>query len=91
MELVNVVEKAVWQNIDAIMAEKPDMCKCPKCRADVAAVALNNIKPRYTVSEAGAVITRAEILDQSIMVNIMVAIAMAVEQVYQKPRHDGSC
>lgn len=88
MEVTNVAEKAVWENIDSVIAQKPNMCKCPKCRADVAAFALNSIKPRYTVSEAGTIMTRAELLDPSSMANILVALATAVELVSRKPRHD---
>lgn len=35
----------------------------------------------------GHAITRAEIMDQAFLVNVLVAIAQGVEQVYGNPRH----
>lgn len=88
MDVNNVVEKLVWENLDSVMEQKPHMCRCDRCRADVAALALNHLKPRYAVSRMGHAITRAEILDQGFLVNVLVAIARGVEQVSSNPRHN---
>ncbi|HWP95972.1 MAG TPA: late competence development ComFB family protein [Syntrophomonadaceae bacterium] len=88
MQICNVVETMVWENIDAVMDSK-QMCRCPKCRADVAAFALNNLQPRYTVSQMGTTITRTQVLSQSVVTSILVALARAVEIVSSNPRHDG--
>lgn len=88
MKVNNVVETLVWEHLDSVIEQKPEMCRCSRCRADVAALALNHLRPRYAVSQMGTTITRAEILDQGVLVNILVAIASAVEQVWQNPRHE---
>lgn len=88
MDVSNVVEKLVWEHLDSVMAQKPDICRCTRCRADVVALALNHLKPRYAVSPMGHAITRAEIMDQAFLVNVLVAIAQGVEQVYKNPHHD---
>jgi competence protein ComFB len=88
MQVSNVVERMVWENIDTVLSHK-QMCCCPKCRADVAAFALNNLKPRYTVSQMGSTITRADILSQNVITSILVALAQAAEVVSANPRHSG--
>ena len=75
-------------DVNNVVAQKPDMCRCARCQADVVALALNHLKPRYAVSPMGYAITRAEIMEQAFLVNVLVAIAQGVEQVYRNPHHD---
>ena len=89
MQVTNIIEGIVWENIDSVIAKKAGCCKCDRCRADIAALALNNLKPRYTVSHVGSVISRSEFINQSAVANILVALTRAVEVVCANPRHHG--
>ncbi|MGR6835138.1 late competence development ComFB family protein [Syntrophomonas erecta] len=88
MKIKNIAEDMVWQELDTVLKAKPGACDCSKCRADIAAYALNHIQPRYVVSNTGATITRAEFLDRDLHTVVIVALAEAVEVVTKNPRHD---
>jgi len=88
MKVVNIVEKAVLDSLDEVMAHKPQICKCDKCLADIVAYALNKLQPRYVVSEKGSTIAKAAYLEKNIQVALLVAVAEAIEQVNANPRHD---
>lgn len=84
--LINVVEKAVWELMDRVL-EDHDICKCEKCRVDIAALALNRLKPRYVVTKMGETIARADTLDQKSYIAVIVALAKAAKTVGANPKH----
>ncbi|HCF51547.1 MAG TPA: competence protein ComFB [Syntrophomonas sp.] len=88
--IVNVVEQAVWDLMRRVLEEKHGICTCPKCQADIAALALNNLKPRYVTSAKGEALARADSLDQTTYIAVLVALAKAIEQVAPNPRHEVS-
>ena len=48
--LVNEAEELVVAEIGRQLPEYPDLCTCSECILDVAAYALNRVRPRYRVS-----------------------------------------
>lgn len=88
MKAVNILEKEVWEALDEVLNHKPGACKCDKCRADIAAYALNKLQPRYVVSSKGETLARAESLTNNFRVTLTIALAEAVEIVSSNPRHD---
>ncbi len=86
-KLTNVIEVFVFDLMDSILKTKTEMCTCDKCKADIAAVALNQLKPRYVTSQLGDVITRTEIMDSDLRTAIVVSLTEAVELVAKSPRH----
>ncbi len=88
MNVVNIVERLVWNNVDEVMNHKPGICHCEKCRADIVAYALNHLTPRYVVSQKGEVLAKAASLGQAYHTALLVALAEAVEVVSAHPRHE---
>lgn len=48
MVLVNLMEELVINKLDSTL-DRFNCCKCDKCKKDIAALALNRLKPRYVV------------------------------------------
>ena len=88
MKVINVVESMVWEAMDSVLEQKPGICDCEKCRADIAAYALNKLSPHYAVSKLGEVLVKTGSLDRDIHVAILVALTEAVEIVSANPRHE---
>lgn len=88
VEVKNVMEDIVWQNIDRVLQEVPDVCQCEKCRSDIAAYALNHLKPRYATTHRGEIISKASTLETQQYLDVITALTMAVKQVGKNPRHD---
>ncbi|BCV25051.1 late competence development ComFB family protein [Gelria sp. Kuro-4] len=87
MQLVNCMEAAVAAHFSEVARRFPEACRCPRCRLDVLALALNALPPRYVVSETGEVYARAEQLSQQYNADIAIALTRAFSQVLAAPRH----
>ncbi len=82
----NLIEEIV---VDAVpeYLQKEGMCNCDQCKLDVAAIALNNLPPRYIVTAKGASYAKADMLDMQKYIDIIGAITKAIRLVKEHPRH----
>lgn len=87
MQLINFTEKRVWETLDEMLEEKTGICKCERCRLDIAAMALNRLKPNYAVSKHGNVYARIKMLGQQTCADVVAEVAKALEQVTARPHH----
>lgn len=87
MKAINIVEKLVWDKMDEVLEHKPEMCKCDKCKADIAAYSLNRLHPRYVASQQGELYARAEYLGTDFSTALIVVLTEAIEVVSKNPKH----
>lgn len=83
---VNVMEEIVKYNALPLM-ESLGVCTCQHCVNDVIALSLNQMPPRYVVTEKGTLFTKASAYESQHSVDILSAIAKACMQVKNSPRH----
>src|SRR5208283_5596400 len=57
--LVNEAERMVLQELEDQLKTAVGVCTCQECVLDMAAFALNNVKPAYRVSLMGSVYARS--------------------------------
>lgn len=88
MLLRNVTQDIVFEKMEEMLRHYPEVCHCVRCRLDIAAIALNNLPPRYVVSERGAALTRASGLDVQITADTVCELTRAIELVRREPRHE---
>jgi competence protein ComFB len=85
--LINEAERTVLNELEAQMAVAVDICRCQDCVLDMAAYALNNVKPTYRVSLMGSVYARAA-ADVGYAVEISRAVSDAIKKIKANPSHD---
>jgi len=85
-QLKNYMEEFVFSQIKEVLADI-DMCKCEKCIMDVAAIALNELPPKYVVTEKGELYSKAYLFKQQFGVDAIAAITRAAIIVSKNPRH----
>ena len=61
------------------------ICSCDRCRADIRALALNAMPPRYVVSELGDAYVRLDGMSAQSQADIVSAIMSAIKVVRDKP------
>ncbi|NHM28144.1 late competence development ComFB family protein [Desulfofundulus sp. TPOSR] len=87
----NYTELVVNDLLSPVLEEyarrNPEVCTCPRCREDVAALALNQLPPCYVTSEKGVVLTRTALDRAPLKGQVVAAIVNAVRQVAASPRH----
>ena len=87
MELINYTLKWVWESVDKVLQENPDVCSCEQCRHDIACMAVNRLKPTYVVSQHGQVYAKIKMLSQQMPTDILTEVVKAMEQVSKNPHH----
>jgi competence protein ComFB len=87
--LVNEAERMVADELERQLAEKadPKICVCQDCVLDMAAFALNALKPVYRVSLLGTMYAHA--MDEgSYRKEVAKAVGDGIKKVSANPSHD---
>jgi competence protein ComFB len=69
-------------------AESDDMCRGNECIVDMAAIALNSVKPLYRFSLLGTLYASQAMSEQAYADNVKKAVAFAIKKVKKNPAHD---
>lgn len=86
LELKNVVKEVVWDLVENNL-QSLNICKCSKCKHDVLALTLNNVKPKYVVTQRGALISKTDYMSRTAQMDLITEIAKAARIVKENPRH----
>jgi len=83
----NLMEELVLKFYDKVISDL-NVCKCERCKADIIAIALNRLPPRYYVTKEGEMYLKLKELEIQFEVDIVAALAAAAFIVNNKPRHE---
>jgi competence protein ComFB len=87
--LANEAERMVTDELERNLAARsdPSICVCQDCVLDMAALALNGLKPVYRVSLLGTMYAQA--MDESGYADeVRAAVDLAIAKVHANPAHD---
>jgi competence protein ComFB len=87
--LANEAERMVFDELERSIAARadPGLCVCQDCILDMAAFALNSLKPAYRVSLLGTMYAHA--MDAtSYGDEVRSAVEAAINKVHANPAHD---
>jgi len=88
-QLKNEAEQLVYHELEAQLASaSEDICRCNDCVMDMAAMALNNVKPLYHYSILGNLYAAQAKSDQAYADNVQKMVAQAISKVSSNPSHD---
>jgi competence protein ComFB len=87
--LINEAEKLVLNELGRQLENYPEpVCKCNDCVVDMAAMALNTVKPLYRVSLLGTLYASRAMDEKTYATNIREAVFNSIEKVRKNPSHD---
>jgi competence protein ComFB len=88
--LKNEAEVMVLKELNRQLENYPEeeLCLCNECVVDMAAVALNSIRPLYRFSLLGSLYAARAMDEQDYAEGIKGAVANAIEKVRLNPSHD---
>ncbi|MDR2048286.1 MAG: late competence development ComFB family protein [Treponema sp.] len=87
--LVNEAEKMVIAELGSQLdSYKGSICRCNECVVDMAAVALNAVKPLYRVSLLGTMYASQAMNEVSYAKSVQDEVSRAIEKVRKNPAHD---
>ncbi len=85
MQLHNFMETAVMAIYEDMSKSNTNIPKSKKSRLDIMAIALNNLPPKYTVSEKGNLFTKVNTIEQQFRTDIICEIIKAIDIVSVNP------
>ncbi|MDR2447558.1 MAG: late competence development ComFB family protein [Treponema sp.] len=88
--LKNEAERLVFDEINTQLGSFPEgeICTCNECVIDMAAIALNTVKPFYRHSLLGTLYALEVInIDEEYAQSIRIAVTQAIEKVRKNPAH----
>ncbi|NLU52632.1 MAG: late competence development ComFB family protein [Clostridiaceae bacterium] len=86
-QLKNYMEEIVLSTMEEILKDI-NMCKCDRCKLDIAAKALNDLPPQYIVTQKGEIYSKINNLKTQFEVDIIAAVTKAAILVKRNPNHD---
>lgn len=86
MEYCNVTEKLVDEKAMKYI-RLFDMCTCPRCVADVKALALTKLPPRYIVMSKSDLVPMLSFYEEKLDTEITTQLISACRMVQEHPRH----
>jgi competence protein ComFB len=84
-EAENLVLKELSRQLDEY---KEPVCRCNDCIVDMAALALNNVKPLYRVSLLGTLYAASAMDEKSYAEKVKEAVSNAIKKVHNNPSHE---
>jgi len=87
--LKNEAEVLVIREMEQQLKSEPQsMCRCNECVVDIAAIALNMVKPLYRFSLLGTLYASQAMTEQTYADSVKDAVAKAIKKVKKNPAHD---
>ncbi|MCL2276379.1 MAG: late competence development ComFB family protein [Treponema sp.] len=87
--LKNEAETLVIKEVELQLKKEPETtCRCNECVVDMAAIALNSVKPLYRFSLLGTLYASQAMSEQAYADNVNSAVSQAIKKVKRNPAHD---
>jgi competence protein ComFB len=86
--LINYMEIAVNHYFPNMKKAFPGLCDCKHCTLDIKAIALNQLKPHYIVTDSGMLYSKMDEMKIQFEVDVMKALVVAITTVMNSPRHE---
>ncbi|NLZ44675.1 MAG: late competence development ComFB family protein [Clostridia bacterium] len=87
MTMKNYMEDVVKEILRDLERVQPSHCLCERCRNDIIALALSNLKGKYATTPQGEILARVEQSDRQVRIDALLAVMQAIDIVREKPRH----
>ena len=85
----NLLEGTLRDIYSELRTQHPRFCGCSRCEADVLAMALNQLRPKYSGGSAqGVALAMLDLQRASTRAKIAVTVLEAMERVAANPNHD---
>ncbi len=87
MDVCNLMEDEVIFAIKKLLKDETNICTCEKCISDIRAIALNNLPPKYVVTEKGKLYEKVNQMNYQFDADVMREVTKAIEIVKNNPQH----
>jgi len=83
----NYMEDAVEDELDQLLADIDDICKCQRCKMDIMVFALNRLPPKYVITDKGRLYTKLTEQEMQFRADVIKELTKAIMKVSKNPQH----
>jgi len=87
MKIQNYMEDVVQDELEQLLAERTDVCKCQKCKFDMMVWALNRLPPKYVITDRGRLYTKLKEQEVQFRADVVQELTKAIATIKQNPNH----
>ena len=87
MKIQNYMEDVVHDELEILLNEREDVCKCNKCQMDMMVYALNRLSPKYVITDKGRLYTKLKEQEVQFKADVVKELTRAIEFVRKNPKH----
>jgi hypothetical protein len=84
--ICNEAAEMVYERVEGMLAERPQVCRCPTCVLDLVAFTLNRVTPRYSTSMLGD-LHPDRVKEKKMQVEIDLALQAGLKRLQDHPHH----
>mgnify|MGYP001766829338 FL=1 len=87
MKIQNYMEDVVQDELELLLAERDNICKCQKCKYDMMVMALNRLPPQYVITNRGRLYTKLTEQEAQFKADVVKELTKAILKVSRNPQH----
>jgi competence protein ComFB len=87
MKIQNYMEDVVQDELELLLSERDDICKCQKCRFDMMVWALNRLPPKYVITDRGRLYTKLKEQEVQFKADVVKELTKAILYISKNPQH----
>lgn len=88
MKMLNYMEEIVQDELEMLLSERTDVCKCQKCQLDMMVYALNRLPPKYIITDKGWLYTKLKEQEIQFKTDVVKELTKAIDFVKKNPQHE---
>jgi competence protein ComFB len=81
------MEDVVQDELEILLSERDDICKCQKCKYDIMVMALNRLPTKYVITNRGRLYTKLSEQEAQFKADVVKELTMAITKVSRNPQH----
>jgi len=87
MKIQNYMEDVVQDELELLLSDRDDICKCQKCKYDIMVMALNRLPPQYVITDRGRLYTKLVEQETQFKADVVKELTKAMMKVKRNPQH----
>jgi competence protein ComFB len=87
MKIQNYMEDVVQDELEQLLSERDNICKCNKCKFDMMVWALNRLPPKYVITDRGRFYTKLKEQEIQFKADVVKELTKAIDFVAKHPHH----
>jgi competence protein ComFB len=87
MKIQNYMEDVVQDELEVLLAERENICKCQKCKYDMMVMTLNRLPPQYVITNRGRLYTKLTEQEAQFKADVVKELTRSILKVSRNTQH----